>query len=87
MYNTELVQKACKFGGNNIDSPANRAKFTIFKFKLRTVYDATSNFAGWIEANGKKRLCFGPGLSGTGDAGGTCPGKELLATDPDPGNS
>ena len=79
--------RLAKFGGNNIDSNANKARFTIFKFKLRTVDDSNSNFAGWIETNGIKRLCFGPGLSGTGTANRACTGKELLATDPAPDNS
>ena len=38
--------RLAKFGGNNIDSNANKARFTIFKFKLRTVDDSNSNFAG-----------------------------------------
>ena len=37
--------RLAKFGGNNIDSNANKARFTIFKFKLQTVDNATSNFA------------------------------------------
>ncbi|RKU44299.1 hypothetical protein DL546_004156 [Coniochaeta pulveracea] len=43
-----------------------KGTLTVFPFKLRTVNDADSRYAGWVEANGKIRLCLGPGLSSGG---------------------
>ncbi|KAK3897342.1 hypothetical protein C8A05DRAFT_19873, partial [Staphylotrichum tortipilum] len=74
-----------KRGGN--DPSARPHDFTIFKFRLRTVYDAASPFASWLEANGQRRLCFGPEYSKDGKAEGQCPGARLLLGDPNPDNS
>lgn len=46
-----------------------KADQKVFKFNFRTVNDRDSPHIAWVEANGIKRLCQGPGLSpgGTDD--------------------
>lgn len=59
-------------------------KYTIFKFKFYTVNDKDSKYSSWIEANGRKRYCFGPNLEGGGQNPGCSLG--LDGNDPAPHN-
>lgn len=45
---------------------ASRASFgsAVYRFNLVTVNDAKEKHASWVEANGSKRFCVGPGALG-----------------------
>lgn len=62
-----------KANGNTARFDSRRDLYTIVKFKFRTVDDISLPHASWVEANGIKRLCYGPGLSSAGNNPGCDP--------------